>query len=124
MVIPKTHRPGCVVEMEPRERVALHLAARRVARMLDQAFEEVVRTGIVYEGYGVDHAKLFSRAPHRREPGWRTGAKFRRSSVPVVEERLTEAFGPPILDVARQDLRPGCGIERAVQFGRGQHLKP
>ena len=61
VVIPKAHRPSYVMEMEPREYTALHLAARRVARILDEAFDDVARTGIMYEGYGVDHAhaKLF-----------------------------------------------------------------
>ena len=61
VVIPKAHRPSYVVEMEQQEYTALHLAARQVARLLDQAFEDVARTGIMYEGYGVDHAhaKLF-----------------------------------------------------------------
>lgn len=61
VVIPKAHRPSYVVEMEPSEYTALHLATREVARRLDAAFEDVARTGIMYEGYGVDHAhaKLF-----------------------------------------------------------------
>ena len=61
VVIPKAHRPSYVVEMEQQEYTALHLAARQVAHLLDQAFEDVARTGIMYEGYGVDHAhaKLF-----------------------------------------------------------------
>lgn len=90
-----------------------------VARPLDEAFENVVthREGIM----GRPHYP--PSLVRGTAGGWRT-AKFRRSSVPVVEERLTEAFGLPILDVARQDLRPGRGIERAVQFGRGQHPKP
>lgn len=61
VVVPKAHRPSYVVEMEPPEYTALHLAAREVARRLDSAFDDVARTGIMYEGYGVDHAhaKLF-----------------------------------------------------------------
>lgn len=61
VVIPKAHRTSYVVEMEPSEYTALHLAAREVARCLDAAFDGVARTGIMYEGYGVDHAhaKLF-----------------------------------------------------------------
>ncbi|MEU2945952.1 HIT family protein [Nocardiopsis alba] len=61
VVIPKTHRTSYVVDLEPEEYTALHLAAREVARRLDAAFPDVARTGIMYEGYGVDHAhaKLF-----------------------------------------------------------------
>jgi diadenosine tetraphosphate (Ap4A) HIT family hydrolase len=61
VVIPKAHRTSYVFGMEPAEYTALHLAAREVARLLDAAFDDVARTGIMYEGYGVDHAhaKLF-----------------------------------------------------------------
>jgi diadenosine tetraphosphate (Ap4A) HIT family hydrolase len=65
VVIPKAHRTSYVVDLEPSEYTALHLAAREVARevarRLDAAFDDVARTGIMYEGYGVDHAhaKLF-----------------------------------------------------------------
>lgn len=61
VVIPKAHRTSYVVDLEPEEYAALHLAAREVARLLDDAFPDVARTGIMYEGYGVDHAhaKLF-----------------------------------------------------------------
>ena len=39
----------------------LALASKRVGRLLDQALEGVARTGLIFEGYGVDHlhAKLF-----------------------------------------------------------------
>ncbi|MFL1381509.1 HIT family protein [Nocardiopsis protaetiae] len=61
VVIPKAHRSSYVVDLEEGECTALHLAAREVARLLDAAFADVARTGIMYEGYGVDHAhaKLF-----------------------------------------------------------------
>ena len=61
MVIPKIHQPSYVVQMDTDAYLALHLAAREAARCLDNAFEDVARTGIMYEGYGVDHAhaKLF-----------------------------------------------------------------
>lgn len=61
VVIPKAHRSSYVVDLEPGEYAALHLAAREVVRLLDATFTDVARTGIIYEGYGVDHAhaKLF-----------------------------------------------------------------
>ncbi|AAZ55944.1 conserved hypothetical protein [Thermobifida fusca YX] len=61
VVIPKIHQPSYVVQMDTDAYLALHLAAREAARCLDNAFEDVARTGIMYEGYGVDHAhaKLF-----------------------------------------------------------------
>lgn len=61
VVIPKKHLSSYVVELPGDDYVALHQAARRVAQVLDAAFDDVARTGIMYEGYGIDHvhAKLF-----------------------------------------------------------------
>ncbi|EFV95066.1 hypothetical protein HMPREF0551_1207 [Lautropia mirabilis ATCC 51599] len=49
-------------------------AARKVAGMLDQRLEGVGRTGVIFEGYGVDHlhAKLFPMH------GTGDGSSFRR----------------------------------------------
>lgn len=49
------------MEVSGEDYLALHQAARRVAHVLDAAFDDVARTGIMYEGYGIDHAyaKLF-----------------------------------------------------------------
>ena len=39
----------------------LVVAAKKVARLIDASLEGVARTGMIFEGYGVDHlhAKLF-----------------------------------------------------------------
>ena len=87
VVIPKAHRPSYVVRMDTDAYLALHLAAREAARCLDAAFADVARTGIMYEGYGVDHAhaKLF---PMHGTAG-NEGAAWRavRSSVDVYFDR-------------------------------------
>ncbi|MBB6173590.1 diadenosine tetraphosphate (Ap4A) HIT family hydrolase [Nocardiopsis mwathae] len=61
VVVTKAHRPSYVVDLDDEDFVGLHLAARETARRLDAAYPDVARTGIMYEGYGVDHAhaKLF-----------------------------------------------------------------
>lgn len=61
VVATKGHLPSYVAELDTDAYLGLHLAARAVARRLDSAFPDVARTGIMYEGYGVDHAhaKLF-----------------------------------------------------------------
>lgn len=61
MVIPKDHYSSYLFDL-PEEVVAdLVLAAGKVAKLLDTAFEDVGRTGMIFEGFGVDHihAKLF-----------------------------------------------------------------
>lgn len=81
VVIPKAHRPSYVVETEPSEYTALRLAARKVAHRLDNTFADVARTGIMYEGYGIDHAhaKLF---PIHGTAG-NAGADWREVASPI-----------------------------------------
>lgn len=87
VVITKTHQSSYVVELDTRAYTGLHLAAREVARRLDAAFPDVARTGIMYEGYGVDHAhaKLFPMhgTAGNRGDDW----KAVRSSVNVYFDR-------------------------------------
>lgn len=61
VVIPKAHRPSDVLGLPDEELAELTLAAKQVAALLVVAFDDVARVGLVYEGYGVDHAhaKLF-----------------------------------------------------------------
>jgi len=61
VVIPKEHQPSYAFEVSDDVYIGLCHAARQVGRMLDVAFEDVGRTAMVLEGFGVDHlhAKLF-----------------------------------------------------------------
>ena len=61
VVIPKRHYSSYIFAQDDSVASALVLAARKVALILDQALDDVGRTGMIFEGYGVDHlhAKLF-----------------------------------------------------------------
>ena len=61
VVIPKEHRPSYAFDNDDKILTDLTLAAKKVGKMIDAAFEDVGRTGLIYEGFGVDHlhAKLF-----------------------------------------------------------------
>lgn len=61
VVIPKQHYPSYVFDL-PNEVISdLVLAAKKVAKLLDTKLDDVGRTGMMFEGFGVDHlhAKLF-----------------------------------------------------------------
>ena len=60
VVIPKKHYPSYFVDLPDKVLCDLMLAAKTVAKKLDAAFEDVGRTGLIFEGFGVDHihAKL------------------------------------------------------------------
>ncbi len=61
VVIPKAHYSSYVFDQSPEVIAALMTAAQQVAKKLDAHFEDVGRTGVVFEGFGVDHlhAKLY-----------------------------------------------------------------
>ncbi|CDG19542.1 HIT family protein [Xenorhabdus doucetiae] len=61
VVIPKKHYGSYVFELSDDNLSGLIVASKKVAKLLDSTLEGVARTGLIFEGYGVDHvhAKLF-----------------------------------------------------------------
>lgn len=61
VVIPKEHLPSYIFENSQADIDALMAAAKAVAKKIDRAFDDVGRTGVIFEGFGVDHlhAKLY-----------------------------------------------------------------
>lgn len=61
VVITKRHYSSYAFELPDRVLSELVLATKKVAKQLDKAFEDVGRTGMFFEGFGVDHihSKLF-----------------------------------------------------------------
>lgn len=69
VVITKEHHPSYVFQLPDEVFAGLARAARAVALKIDAAFEDVGRTGMIFEGFGVDHAhaKLFPMHGTRAE---------------------------------------------------------
>ena len=61
VVIPKQHHPSYAFDLPDEVLSELVLTTKKVARLLDSKLEDVGRTAMVFEGFGVDHmhAKLF-----------------------------------------------------------------
>lgn len=61
VVIPRKHYPSYAFALSDDALSRLVIAAKEVAQLLDHKLEGVARTGLIFEGYGVDHvhAKLF-----------------------------------------------------------------
>jgi diadenosine tetraphosphate (Ap4A) HIT family hydrolase len=61
VVIPKEHYPSYAFDLSDEVLSGLMVATKKVAKLLDQKLEDVGRTGMVFEGFGIDHvhAKLF-----------------------------------------------------------------
>lgn len=61
VVITKDHHPSYLFDLPDDIAAGLVRAAKETARVLDTTFDDVGRTGLMFEGFGVDHihAKLF-----------------------------------------------------------------
>lgn len=61
VVIPKEHYPSYIFDLPDSVMQDLVAASKKVAKLLDSKLPDVGRTGIIFEGFGVDHvhAKLF-----------------------------------------------------------------
>lgn len=61
VVFPKTHHPSYAFDLSDETLSRLMIASKKVAKLLDNALDNVGRTGLFLEGFGVDHvhSKLF-----------------------------------------------------------------
>ncbi len=61
VVIPKNHQPSYAFKNDDKILIKLVIAAKKVGLLLDRKLKDVGRTGLIFEGFGVDHlhAKLF-----------------------------------------------------------------
>lgn len=61
VVVTKEHYPSYAFDLPDDVLSGLVLAAKKVGKLLDAKLEDVGRTGMIFEGFGVDHvhAKLF-----------------------------------------------------------------
>lgn len=61
VVITKEHYPSAVFDLPPAVLSGLTLAAQQVSKLLEDKLDDIGRVGLIYEGFGVDHAhaKLF-----------------------------------------------------------------
>jgi diadenosine tetraphosphate (Ap4A) HIT family hydrolase len=73
VVIPKKHYPSYVFELPESVFQELLSATKKVALLIDAAFEDVGRSALVFEGFGVDHvhAKLFPMHGTANMETWR-----------------------------------------------------
>lgn len=61
VVITKDHQPSYLFDLDDEVMIGLVRAAKETAKLIDSKLEDVGRTGMIFEGFGVDHihAKLF-----------------------------------------------------------------
>jgi histidine triad (HIT) family protein len=75
VVIPKAHHSSYIADLPDTVSNDLLSAAKKVAKKIDAAYDDVDRCGIVFEGFGVNHihAKLFP-LHGTKEDNWRERA--------------------------------------------------
>jgi histidine triad (HIT) family protein len=73
VVATKQHLSSCVYQLDQSDYQGIMLAARTVCQLLDAAFPDVARTGMIAEGFGVDHAHIKLFPMHGTAPleNWR-----------------------------------------------------
>ena len=61
VVITKEHFPSYAFDLLDKTLSDLVIASKKVAKLMDAKLEDVGRTGMIFEGFGIDHvhAKLF-----------------------------------------------------------------
>jgi histidine triad (HIT) family protein len=72
VVVTKEHKPSYAFDNDDETLKGIVLATKKVAKLLDKAFEDVARSGMFFEGYGVDHlhSKLFPMHGTAEIKGW------------------------------------------------------
>jgi len=86
VVIPKEHYSSYAFDQPEEVLSDLVLATRKVALLLDQSFDNVARTGMFFEGYGVDH--LHSKL----SPMHGTGNNSHFQAVETVSEKFFDQY--------------------------------
>lgn len=71
VVFPKKHYGSYVFDLDDEVLKNLMLFARKVAKQIDNKMPTVMRTGMVIEGFGVDHAHIKLFPMHgKKTKGW------------------------------------------------------
>ena len=72
VVIPRKHYSSYAFDLPEDVLIDLVKAAQKVGKLLDSKLEDVGRTGMIFEGFGVDHvhAKLFPMHGTREMEEW------------------------------------------------------
>jgi len=58
LVVPKQHHGSDILKMPDTDLQAFILAAKKVATILENYFDDVGRVGLIMEGTGIDHAHI------------------------------------------------------------------
>lgn len=91
VVIPKIHYSSYAFDLENEVLSNLILAAKKVGKLLDTKLDDVGRTGLMFEGFGVDHvhAKLFPMHGTKDMEKWKPIASHQKKYFDQYEGYLS-----------------------------------
>ena len=81
LVVPKEHNGSDILKMPDADLQGFIVAAKRVAKILEDYYEDVGRVGLIMEGTGIDHAHIKLVPMHGTEHLKRGEWKQYRSGV-------------------------------------------
>lgn len=95
VVITKEHHSSYAFDLPDDVLTGLTIAAKKVGKLLDERLSDVGRTGMIFEGFGVDHvhAKLFPMHG-TRQSDWRPIKSDIRKVFTVYEGYISSHDGP------------------------------
>ncbi|MFA6315292.1 MAG: HIT family protein [Candidatus Paceibacterota bacterium] len=97
-VIPKEHFGSDVLKMPDDALQRFIIASKRVAKILEDYYEDVGRVGLVMEGTGIDHAHVKLVPMHDTQDlkngGWRQFLSGKEHWFPKYEGWISSASGP------------------------------
>ena len=97
-VVPKAHFGSDILKMPNTELQQFILAAKEVAKILENYYEDVGRVGLIMEGTGIDHAHIklvpMHGTAHMKEGVWRQYHATQEHWFDTYEGWLSSAGGP------------------------------
>lgn len=102
VVVTKEHLPSYVVDLDDVRFANLFLAARKVCKMIDLGVDDVARTGIIAEGYGVDHAHIKLFPMHQTPKSWAQIKSNNNKVFSKYEGYISSHDGPRASDLELQ----------------------
>lgn len=105
VVLTKNHKPSYAFDNDDDTLAGLTVASKKVAKLLDATFEDVGRTGMFFEGFGVDHfhSKLFPMHGTGSMGNWKPAERTDELKKREEEElKILQEFLPP--EMSNEDL--------------------
>lgn len=108
-VVPKEHYSSDIMKMEDNKLQEFIIAAKNVARILENTFNDVGRVGVIMEGTGIDHAHIklvpMHGTPELKRGEWKQYLSNKEFWFEKYEGWISSGSGPRAKDEDLEELR-------------------